>query len=391
MNKPATPFNILIIDDDEVDRMTVRRALSSAGIDVVIEEASDGGSGLKAMQAKVYDCIFLDYYLPDGDGLDVLKAAHDAGVRSPIVMLTGRGDERLAITMMHAGASDYIPKNQWSSETIAHSVHTVTRLHQLELAHAKARVAMQQALAHNAFELHYQPLVELGAGRIVGAEALIRWNHPERGLLMPAQFLTLAEETGMIVPIGEWVLNTACAQAVVWQKAGHDNMRIAVNLSDRQFRNENIVTSVMHALQQSGLKGEFLELELTENILMSAPNAFDILEALRATGVTLSIDDFGTGYSSLGRLKDLPIHTLKIDQSFVREIADNKNSAAIIETIMALARNLELKVLAEGVETATQFACLKAMACDEIQGFFFSRPRPIEAFNEMLEQKQGGT
>ena len=246
---------------------------------------------------------------------------------------------------------------------------------------------LRHALERNEFELHYQPQVDLRTGRIVGMESLIRWRHPELGMIPPAHFIGLAEETGLIVPIGAWVMRTACAQNQAWQRAGLGRLRVAVNLSARQFAQKNLAESIMTILQETGLPASDLEIELTESLVMTdVERAVGVLDELKAIGVQLSIDDFGTGYSSLSYLKRFPIHVLKIDQSFVRDIASSTDDAAIVALIISLAHSLKLNVIAEGVETPEQLAYLNQHDCDEMQGYLFSRPVPAAAFETLLRQ-----
>jgi diguanylate cyclase (GGDEF)-like protein/PAS domain S-box-containing protein len=238
---------------------------------------------------------------------------------------------------------------------------------------------LRHALEHDEFALHYQPQVDLRTGCMVGMEALLRWRHPERGLVPPNEFIGLAEETGLIVPIGAWVLRTACMQNMAWQGAGLGELRIAVNLSARQFSQKNLTSMIASVLQETGLPPHCLDLELTESLVMTdVEHAIGVLNDLRMLGVQLSIDDFGTGYSSLSYLKRFPIDVLKIDQSFVRAIAPNSNDAAISDAIVSMAHSLGIKVIAEGVETEAECEFLSRNMCDEIQGFLFSKPLPAE-------------
>ncbi|MFL9927109.1 EAL domain-containing protein [Herbaspirillum lusitanum] len=248
---------------------------------------------------------------------------------------------------------------------------------------------LRNALDNNEFLLHYQPKVDLQSGRVVGMEALIRWQHPQLGMVSPARFVGLAEETGLILPIGAWVLRTACAQCRVWQLAGYSDLSVSVNLSVRQFLQKDLVSSVADALQDTGLAATSLELELTESLMMTdVEHAIGILRELKTLGVNLSIDDFGTGYSSLAYLKRFPIDVLKIDKSFVRDITSDADDAAITASIISLARHLKLKVIAEGVETDEQLDYLRHYGCDEIQGYLFSPPVPPERFEEILRQER---
>jgi diguanylate cyclase (GGDEF)-like protein/PAS domain S-box-containing protein len=245
--------------------------------------------------------------------------------------------------------------------------------------------SLRKAMARDEMELVYQPLLDLGTGRVHGVEALLRWRHPERGLLLPSEFLPLAEITGLILPIGPWVLRTACARARVWQDLGHPHLTVAVNLSARQFQQPDLVAQVKRALEETGLAPRCLDLEITEtNAMQNAEAAIHTLRELKTLGVRISIDDFGIGYSSLNYLKRLPIDTLKIDQSFVRDITSDPDDAAIATAVIALAHTLKLRVVAEGVETQEQLAFLAARHCDRMQGYLFSRPLPPQECGEFL-------
>jgi diguanylate cyclase (GGDEF)-like protein/PAS domain S-box-containing protein len=239
---------------------------------------------------------------------------------------------------------------------------------------------LHQALARDEMVVHFQPLQDLRSGRIHGVEALVRWRHPRRGLLLPQEFISLAEVTGLIVPLGQFVLRTACAQVKAWQQDGHPELAVSVNLSARQLQDPDLPDQVMGVLKETGLEPRFLDLEITENNAMqSAASTLEALARLKAEGVRISIDDFGIGYSSLSYLRQLPIDTLKIDQSFVRNIATVRGDSAIVTAVIVMAHALKLDVVAEGVETGTQLAFLGARRCDRIQGFLFSPPlRPEE-------------
>jgi diguanylate cyclase (GGDEF)-like protein len=243
---------------------------------------------------------------------------------------------------------------------------------------------LRQALKREEFFLLYQPQIDVLTGRIVGAEALIRWQHPEKGLVPPNDFISLAEKCGLIVPIGEWVLKTACAQNISWQKEGLAPVLTAVNISAQQFHQKNFNELIRQILGDTGLDPHLLELEITESAVMAnAESMLETLRSLKEIGLHLSIDDFGTGYSSLSYLKHFPINKLKIDRSFVTDITHDSSNKAIIETIINMGHNLRLKVITEGVETAEQFAILKELRCDEIQGYYFSRaisPRDFVTF-----------
>jgi len=259
------------------------------------------------------------------------------------------------------------------------------------LEQAELEKALRRAIECEEFELFYQPQIDIVSGQIIGAEALIRWFRPGIGMIDPIRFIPIAEKVGLIVPIGVWVLKTACAQNKKWQDAGLPVINIAVNLSARQFINDGLVESVAEALQESGLDAKHLELELTESMMMnSEEHLINKLQMLKAMNVQLSIDDFGTGYSSLSYLKRFPLDRLKIDQSFIHDIATNSDDAAITCSIIALAHSLNLKVIAEGVEKAEQLAFLRENECNEIQGFYFSKPLSARDFSTLMHQKPAG-
>jgi diguanylate cyclase (GGDEF)-like protein len=256
------------------------------------------------------------------------------------------------------------------------------------LERVRIESALRSALERNEFVLHYQPQVNLVTGKIVGMEALIRWQHPELGVVAPSRFISVAEETGLIVPIGAWVMRTACQQNKLWHDAGLGELRVAVNLSARQFGAPHLLADVTEVLAQTGLAADFLEIELTESLFMSDITlAVEVLHGLKSLGVKLSIDDFGTGYSSLSYLSRFPIDVLKIDRSFVSDIARDASDAAIVASIISLAHNLKLSVIAEGVETAEQLDYLFRHGCDEMQGYYFSRPLAAPEFEQLLRQR----
>ena len=248
--------------------------------------------------------------------------------------------------------------------------------------------ALRQAVDQNNLVVYYQPQVELASGRVVGVEALLRWRHPQQGMISPAEFIPLAEETGLIVSIGEWALLQACRQGCLWQQAGFAPLRVAVNISARQFRQSDLVAMVRRVLRETGFDGRHLELELTESLLMDdVDGAIATMTQLSQLGVGLSIDDFGTGYSSLAYLKRFPIDYLKIDRSFVRDIMDDPNDAAIAATIIDLARNMNLHVIAEGIELEAQRAFLQQKGCRYGQGYLFSQPLPADQLTLLLARQ----
>src|SRR6185369_9662107 len=255
------------------------------------------------------------------------------------------------------------------------------------LEHLMLETSLRRALEREELFLVYQPQLNLNTGEVVGMEALLRWRHPDLGDLLPAEFIPLAEETGLIIPIGEWVLKAACAQNKSWQDSGYLPLRMAVNISGGQFRQQNFVEMVAGILKETGLEAARLELELTESMVMhNASATVTLLCELKTMGVSLSIDDFGTGYSSLSYLKHFPIDRVKIDRSFVRDITSNPDDAAIAAAIIAMSHSLNLKVTAEGVEHQEQLEFLSSRGCDEIQGFLLTPPLSAEGLTLFLDR-----
>jgi diguanylate cyclase len=248
------------------------------------------------------------------------------------------------------------------------------------------------ALERNQFELLYQPKVDTATGDFHSAEALIRWRHPERGVIMPEDFVSLAEESGLICAIGEWVLREVCLQCKAWQREGLPRMRVAVNVSATQFRQGNLLGIIRQAIDDTGLDPRCLELELTESAVMTNPEeSAEILGELNAMGLLVSVDDFGTGYSSMSYLRRLPIDNLKIDRGFVKDLMTRADDASIVQAIISMAHSLRLKVVAEGVETPEQLHSLRSMGCDQYQGFHFSPPLSVQDFSELMRRREGNS
>jgi diguanylate cyclase (GGDEF)-like protein len=333
-----------LIDHDDAMRLAaraievLRAPVRIAGIDV-----------------RTSPSIGIALYPEDGASIEALLAHADAAMYA--AKHQGRGSVRRYAQGMHAGTEDRV---QLESE-------------------------LHQAIELQQFELHYQPKVDTQTGAVRSAEALIRWAHPSRGLVSPAEFIPLAEECGLIGAIGEWVIREACRQARAWQNEGVPSLRISVNLSASQFREAGLVDSIRRALDDVGLLASYLEVELTESAVMNDPEqSVAILEQLSAMGVLVSVDDFGTGYSSMSYLRRFPIDKLKIDRIFINEIASRPEDASIVRAIVSLAHSLNLKVVAEGVETPAQLDFLKTAGCDEYQGYHYSRPLPADQFQRLI-------
>lgn len=283
--------------------------------------------------------------------------------------------------MKNADAGMYMAKNQGRNNYRFYtSSASVDSVHRLNMENK-----LRQALEYEEFEVWYQPRYDMRNGNIIGAEALVRWRSPDYNLVSPAQFIPLAEDTGLIIPIGEWVLRTACQENISWQQRNLPPLHVSVNLSARQFVQEDLLSSIEKLVNELGMDPKRLELELTESLIM--PNAEDTIEtlnALKKLGICISVDDFGTGYSSLSYLKRFPIDTLKIDQSFVRDISDDEDDRALVTAIIAMAHNLKLTVVAEGVETREQLDFLFQYECDYVQGFLFGKPMPAAEFHQLI-------
>ena len=308
-------------------------------------------------------------------------AGHEVFINASIgIAIYPEDGEDIDSLLMHADTAMYKAKEQGGGSYQAYSRSmNASALQRLTLENA-----LRRAVEREEFEVHYQPIVEARSGVPVAAEALVRWRHPELGLLLPSEFVPLAEENGLIVPLGEWVMRTACAQNRAWQERGLRRIRVVVNLSSRQLV-RGVTGTVGGILQETGLEARYLGLELTESVLVNhQKEGTETLHALRAMGLHLSVDDFGTGYASFGYLKHFPLDTLKIDRSFVREIASDPDDAAITTAIIAMGHALGLKTVAEGVETEAQLALLRKQGCDEMQGYLFSRPMPADRFEEFL-------
>ncbi|PKM46800.1 MAG: hypothetical protein CVV03_04845 [Firmicutes bacterium HGW-Firmicutes-8] len=303
-----------------------------------------------------------------------------------IVLYPNDGEDAETLTK-NADTAMYRAKEQGDNYQFYTPAMNAKSIERLEMEQS-----LRKALEQNEFEVYYQPLVDIRAGRIIGVEALVRWHHPERGLILPLEFISLAEDTGQIIQIGEWVLLTACEQNKEWQDAGFPPLRVAVNLSACQFRQKDLVETVSKVLMETGVDPHLLELEITESTAMQDVElTISVLKSLREMGVRIAIDDFGTGYSSLSYLRRFPITTLKVDRSFVRDVLADVEDAAIVATIIVLANNLKLKVIVEGVETEEQLAFFEQQECFEMQGFLFSKPESADKIGKLLKRYMAQT
>ncbi len=372
---------------------------------------SAGDELLKTMAARMVKCVrsidtvarlggdeFVVILFDEHDNLPVIGQTLQA-IQEAIAQPIRIGEQKLEVTcsmgvatypengtdidslLMNADAAMYAAKERGRNKYQFYVNEMNAKVQEKLVLHD----GLRRAIDRREFRLLYQPQVDLRSGQITGVEALIRWHHPELGVISPAKFIPLAEETGLIVAIGDWVLSTACNQNKAWQRAGMPLVRMSVNVSARQFAEVSLVDRVARALEDSGLDPRFLELELTESLIMQdVPQAIKKMEALQAMGVQMSIDDFGTGYSSLSALKHFPVCRLKIDQSFVRDLPADQDDKAIAMAVISLGHMLDLKVIAEGVETEQQLEFLREQNCDEVQGYYFGTPMPAGEIEKVL-------
>ncbi|MEG4961169.1 MULTISPECIES: EAL domain-containing response regulator [unclassified Microcoleus] len=393
---------ILVIEDEQIIRENILKLLKAEGFDVT--GAENGAQGLNAAVSNLPDVILCDVMMPELDGYGVLVALRSNPVTAtlPFVFLTGKADRSEMRQGMELGADDYLTKpftkaelvgaissRLKKQEAVAEKYNTL-RSPSSELIQDAAdkldqiKTSLRDALEREEFQVYYQPQVNVQTGKIMSAEALVRWLHPEKGLISPAEFIPSAEATGFIVQLGEWVLQTACRQMQVWQKAGF-SLRVAVNLSARQFHQPELSSRVAQILAETGLEPSSLELELTESLMVEdAESAIATLQQLKNLGVCISIDDFGTGYSSLSYLAQYPFDTLKIDRCFISNITDGCTNAAIVKAIIEMAHSLCLEVIAEGVETEAEKDFLWRYNCDTMQGYLFSPPVSAADFEQLL-------
>jgi EAL domain-containing protein (putative c-di-GMP-specific phosphodiesterase class I)/ActR/RegA family two-component response regulator len=394
---------ILAIEDEEVIRENILKLLKAEGFEVM--GAENGMQGLSLAMSNPPDVILCDVTMPELDGYGVLAALRSNSVTAtiPFVFLTGKADRSQMRQGMELGADDYLTKPFTKAELVGAIASRLKKqaafteqYHNLRSPSSDLiqdaqdeldilRTSLSQALEREEFQVYYQPQVNLQTGKIISAEALVRWQHPERGLIMPGEFISIAEATGFIIPLGEWVLQTACRQIQAWQNAGFEMLRVAVNLSPRQFHQPDLSTRVSQILAEIGLEPSCLELELTENLMVQdTEKTIASLKKLKELGVSISIDDFGTGYSSLSYLTQYPFDILKIDRCFVSNVTDGCSKAAIIKAIIEMAHSLCLEVIAEGVETEAEKDFLWRYECDVMQGYLFSRPVSAADFEQML-------
>ncbi|KTB64867.1 MULTISPECIES: EAL domain-containing response regulator [Pseudomonas] len=408
----SSPATLLIVDDEPQVRKLLETLLQHEGYQTLT--ASSGEEALQLVAQQPPDLILLDIMMPGMDGYEVASQLKGNATTAniPIIMLTALSESEARVSGLETGAEEFLSKPVEHIELWlrvrnllrlkAHGdqlkTHNLMLQQQLqdqthETVHDLAREALEDdlrlAVERSDFTLHYQPKVELASGAVCALEALLRWDRPGHGAVSPAVFVPLLETLGLIVPVGRWVIDNVCRQIAAWQRSDIGAVEVSVNVSGHQLIEGDLIADIAASLAKSGVAAHWLEVELTESSLMeNTQHTIASLQRLRAMGVKISIDDFGTGYSSLAYLRRFPIDTLKIDIAFIREVTSNPQDAAITRTIIELAHSLELRVVAEGVESQAQLAFLKAAGCDQIQGYLFSRPLPMQELERLLLEKR---
>jgi len=393
---------ILIIEDEAPIRDIVSEMLQDVGFKVL--EADTGTAGIELAQTHQPDLILCDIMMPGPDGYEVLHQLRNqlSTALTPFIFLTAKSDRRDLRRGMLLGADDYISK-PFTRQDLLEAVRMrlerhstieqfyVTAMAEVTLADSNSHQwqPLQSALANHEFELFYQPQVTLADDQLLGIEALIRWRSPDKGLIPPAEFIPLAERSGFIVELGEWVIRTACEQIKQWQSLHLWPTPVCINLSSVQFARADLTTRITSILAETGVDPRHLGIELTESVLVqNIDMTLAHLQELRRIGMLISIDDFGTGYASLGYLQHFPFDILKIDHCFIQNVHSNPTNGAITAAVIQMAHSLGLTVVAEGVETTDELNYLKAQNCDAIQGYLLSQPLSASRFTQWLRRWQ---
>ncbi|WP_426220065.1 EAL domain-containing response regulator [Pseudomonas sp. DWRC2-2] len=391
---------LLIVDDEPQVRKLLETLLHHEGYQTV--SASSGEEALQVVAQQAPDLILLDIMMPGMDGYEVASQlkSDDVTAGIPIIMLSALSDPGARVSGLESGAEEFISKPIERIE-LSLRVRNLLRLTahgeradnlrqalQPDVDRRDLETALRQAVERNEFIVHYQPKVELATGQLCALEALLRWDRPGHGAVSPAVFVPVLESLGLIVAVGRWVIEAVCQQIADWQRSAIGAVEVSVNVSGHQLIEGDLIADIARILALTGVEPHWLEVELTEGSLMeNTQHTIASLQRLHAMGVKISIDDFGTGYSSLAYLRRFPIDTLKIDIAFIREVTSNPQDAAITRTIIELAHSLNLRVVAEGVETQAQLAFLKDAGCDQIQGYLFSRPLPVATLERLLLER----
>ncbi|MEH2282984.1 MAG: EAL domain-containing response regulator [Nostoc sp.] len=392
---------ILIIEDEEAVRENILDLLEAEDFETLA--AANGRIGVDLAISEVPDLILCDVMMPEIDGYGVLTALRQDPSTAiiPFIFLTAKSAKSDFRQGMDMGADDYITKPFTRAEllsaimnrlqkhaTLKRYLSPQTVINNLSPKMQLLEISLHRAIKqHNfqEFEIYYQPIVDIASGKIVAAESLLRWKSSDLGMIYPSEFIPLAESTGLIVPIGKWVLKRVCKQIKTWHDIGINSLTVAVNVSVIEFNQPDFIQNIVNFIAINNLEAHYLEIELTESMIMQDVNsAIATMSKLRTLGVKIAIDDFGTGYSSLIYLKKLPINTLKIDRYFIHNVANDPQKSAITKALIQMAHNLNLDVVAEGVETEAELGFLRQHNCNFMQGFLFSRPLPAAEFENFL-------
>ncbi|MCR4540844.1 EAL domain-containing response regulator [Pseudomonas sp. 18.1.10] len=408
---------LLIVDDEPQVRKLLETLLQYEGYHTLSVGSGEEALALVAEQAP--DLILLDIMMPGMDGFEVANQlkGNPATANIPIIMLSALSEPSARLSGLQTGAEEFISKpvervelwlrvrnllrlKTYGDQLKSHSLMLEQQLRERgtetatmnvhDLARLDLQNALRQAVKANEFSLHYQPKLDLGSGQVAGLEALLRWDRPGYGEVSPAVFVPILESLGLIITVGRWVIDQVCRQIAIWQGSAVGALEVSVNVSGHQLMEGDLISDIARILADTGVAPQWLEVELTESSLMeNTQHTISSLQRLRDMGVKIAIDDFGTGYSSLAYLRRFPLDTLKIDIAFIREVTSNPQDAAIARTIIELAHSLNLRAVAEGVETAAQLAFLKEAGCDQIQGYLFSPPLPVAALAQWFVGKRG--
>ncbi len=392
---------ILVIEDEQSVRENILELLDAEDYETV--GAANGQIGVQLALTETPDLILCDLMMPELDGYGVLTSLRQEPLTAtiPFIFLTAKATKSDFRHGMDLGADDYITKPFTRAEllsaidsrlhkqaTLKQHFSTTPQIKAFSSEMLVVKNILRGAIERGQFRqfyVEYQPQVDINTGKIIAAEALLRWQSPELGMVATSELIPLAESTGLIIPIGEWVLQSVCQQNKIWCDAGYPPLRIAVNLSARQFTQPDLTKKIVNFLEINNLEANYLELELTESLIMQDVNtAIATMNELRNLGMKIAIDDFGTGYSSLMYLKKLPINKLKIDRYFIHNVVNDSQKAAITTALIQMGHNLNLQVIAEGVETKEELEFLRQYNCDAMQGFLFSHPLPAADFKKFL-------
>ncbi len=392
---------ILVIEDEKLVRENLLDLLEAERFETIT--AADGRIGLKLAVSEAPDLIVCDLMLPEIDGYGVLTAIREEPITAtiPFIFLSARSARADFRQGMNLGADDYITKPFTSSELLSAIASRLTKQASLRTylaSHLGAKkfcsemqrieISLRRTLEQKEFQqfqVHYQPQIDISSGKIIAVESLVRWQSPELGMVSPSELIPIAESTGLIVPIGEWILQSVCEQTRRWNQAGFSSLRVTINVSVYQLTQPDFIQKVANFIGNNKLDPSTIELELTESAIMQDVNStIAVMHELQSLGVKIAIDDFGTGYTSLIYLKKLPINTLKIDRYFIHNVAEDKQKAAITMALIQMAHNLNFQVVAEGVETIAELNFLRQHNCDAMQGFLFSRALPVAEFEQIL-------